>query len=566
MFLRRLLLENDGLVLRDIVFRKGVNLIVDETSDSEKKSSGNNVGKTTTLRLIDYCLGSDGKNIYTDPEFKNKTNSKVESFLRDNNIVVTLTLVNHFDSPPSEELIIRRNFLKDRKNSLIEIDGEPVSKTSMQSVLKKKIFKNESNKPSFRQIISKNIRDDKLRLSNTVKVLHPTSKAEEYEALYLFWFGISIDTAARKQQLLSKKSIEDTLQKRLKKDSSLSQIVQSHLLIIDEIEYLENKKAEFNINENYDLELNELNQIKSEINRLTTLSARLNLRKSLIEESIDELNSEFADIDSAKIKGLYMEAKSLMPNLQKTFEETLKFHNGMINEKKKFISSDLPELNNKLQEVNSQLELGLCKEKFLSDSLIKSGKVEDLQGVIASLNIAYEKKGSLEEQKRLWEKSNKVLEDINLELKDIDEGIHSLDDKLQEKVATFNKFFAALSEELYGEKFVLSADKNEKGYELNITSLFSNPGTGRKKGEMASFDLAYIQFADFTNINCLHFVLQDQIENTHDNQISSLFTDIIGNINCQYILSVLKDKLPSDINVSEFEVLTLSQKNKLFKI
>lgn len=199
MFLRRLLLEKDDLVLRDIIFRKGVSLIIDETSDAEKQSSGNNVGKTTTLRLIDYCLGGDGKNIYTDPEFKNKTNTKVESFLRDNNVVVTLTLVNDFDSPESDELTIRRNFLKDRKNTLLEINGETVSKSSLQSVLKDKIFKNNSNKPTFRQIISKNIRDDKLRLSNTVKVLHPTSKAEEYEALYLFWFGISIDTAARKQ-------------------------------------------------------------------------------------------------------------------------------------------------------------------------------------------------------------------------------------------------------------------------------------------------------------------------------------------------------------------------------
>lgn len=366
--------------------------------------------------------------------------------------------------------------------------------------------------------------------------------------------------------MLSKKSIEDTLQKRLKKESSLSQIIQSHLLILDEIETLENKKSEFYINENYDGELNELNTIKSEINRLTTLSARLNLRKSLIEESLEELQSEFADIDLKKIKEIYLEAKSLLPNLQKTFEETLDFHNGMIAEKRKFISSDLPEINQKLQKINVDLERSLSKEKTLSDSLIKSGKMEDLQDIIASLNISYEKKGSLEEQKRLWEKSNEVLENINKELIDIDEGIYSLDDKLQAKVAIFNKFFASLSEELYGEKFVLSADKNDKGYELNITSLFSNPGTGRKKGEMASFDLAYIQFADYTNINCLHFVLQDQIENTHDNQISSLFTDIIGNINCQYVLSVLKDKLPSDINVEDYEILTLSQKNKLFKI
>ncbi|MBG2712356.1 DUF2326 domain-containing protein [Proteus mirabilis] len=566
MFLKTLLIENNGSIIRKIRFNKGVNLIVDETSQEEKKTSGNNVGKTTALRLIDYCLGSDGKNIYTDPEFKKKTNQVVENFLKENNIIITLTLSTDLNNEDEREIVIRRNFFMDKKNTILEVNGEKIAKKDLQSHLKKIFFNSSAVKPTFRQIISKNIRDDKARLTNTIKVLHPTTKSEEYEALYFFWFGIDLDSAEEKQKLLAQKTIEENLQKRLKKDSSISQVIQSLIVINDNIKNLEESKANFNINENYEYEINRLNEVKLNINRSNTELSRLTLRKDLIEESVSELNEEFANIDVEKIDKLYKEAKALMPFLQKTFEETLKFHNGMLEEKKKFISSDLPELNLKIETINAQIDKLLKEESLLTSSLIKSGKLEDLQDIIYSLNNAYEQKGALEEQKRLWEKSNDTLEKIVNKLDEIDNDIHSLNDKLQEKIAIFNKYFSKMSERLYGEKFVLSADIGEKGYELNITSLFNNPGTGRKKGEMAAFDLAYIQFADAVDIDCLHFVLQDQIENTHDNQITSLFTDIVKSVNCQYILSVLKDKLPSDINIDELEVLKLSQHDKLFRI
>jgi len=112
----------------------------------------------------------------------------------------------------------------------------------------------------------------------------------------------------------------------------------------------------------------------------------------------------------------------------------------------------------------------------------------------------------------------------------------------------------------------LSSDKNEKGYELNITSISGNLGTGKKKGQMAAFDLAYIQFADSLGIKCLHFILQGQIENVHDNQISKLLTEIVSQINCQYVLPVLRDKLPDDIKVEHYQILSLSETDKLFKL
>lgn len=559
-------MENNGTLIRKITFHKGINLIIDETKTADKKESGNNVGKTTVLRLVDYCLGGDGKNIYQDPEFKSKSNSQIEQFLKNKNILITLILKESLEDLNSTEIVIRRNFLK-RKHKIQEIDGENLKKDAdFTGKLKELIFHSEHEKPSFRQIISKNIRDEKNRLLHTIKVLHATTKPEEYEALYLFWLGISLDSSDRKQELISLKKIEEGLQKRLRKESNLSQINQSLLVINRSIEEFEERKNKFNLNENFNQELSVLNQTKSDINKHSTELSRLEMRKELILESKDDLEKDLAKIDTQQISRLYKEAKSLVPDIQKSYEETLAFHNQMVKEKIRYITQELPELEIALNGIKRKISELLITEKNITARLVKTKVAEELQQIISELNRAYEKKGNLEELKRLWESSIDKVKSIEAELEEINKGIFSKDTLIQERVAEFNKYFSTISLRLYGEQFVLSTDKNDKGYELNISSLAGNLGTGKKKGQIAAFDLAYIQFADSLGIECLHFILQDQIENIHDNQISNLLTEIVSEINCQFVLPVLKDKLPNDIDVKQYEILTLSQSDKLFKI
>ncbi|MCO7226628.1 DUF2326 domain-containing protein [Pleionea sp. CnH1-48] len=565
MFLKNLKIENSSQVIRDISFRKGINLIIDETKTADKKKSGNNVGKTTVLRLIDFCLGSSGKNIYVDPEFKNKSNLTVEKFLTENNVLITLTLKEDLDVEHSKEIVIKRNFLQ-RSQKIIKVNDTEVKSKDFPENLKELIFHTNPKKPTFRQIVSKNVRDEKSRLINTVKVLHPSTTKEEYEALYLFWLGVDLDVADRKQRLFREKKIEEDLQKRLVKENTLSQVKQSLLLVENNIEELKLKKDSFNINEDYEEDVNALNEIKSKISRASTKIGRLEVRKDLITESIQELEEEYSNVSIEKIRKLYEEAKALLPDIQRTFDETLQFHNNMVREKKNFITSELPSINTELEDLNLKLKSYLDKEKELTGKISKSGAMDEFQGIVLALNQAHEAKGTLEEQKRLWESSLGKLESIEEDIEGIDEGIDSMDDLIQERVSAFNIYFSDVSNKLYGERYVLSADKNDKGYELNISTLLGNPGTGKKKGEMAAFDLSYIKFADDIGIECLHFILQDQIENIHDNQINNILTELVENTNCQYVLPVLKDKLPRDIDVDKYQVISLSQDSKLFKI
>ncbi|GAB4304847.1 MAG: DUF2326 domain-containing protein [Marinilabiliales bacterium] len=566
MFLKELYIHKNDTLVRKIKFHKGINLIIDETKTSDRKESGNNVGKTTVLRLIDFCLGGKGENIYKDPEFKEKgSNTIIENFLKNNNVIITLVLKEDLELESSNEIVIRRNFLSN-KNKIQEINVERFNNKDFLKRLKELIFNSKSPKPTFRQIIAKNIRDEKSRLINTIKVLHPTTTHEEYEALYFFWLGIPIDEAERKQELHSLIKIEEDLQRRLKKEYTLSQIEQSLIIINRNIEQLEKKKTQFNLNEDYESDLEKLNQIKSNINRLSTHISQLELRKELIVESKEELEKEIANIDVEQIKYLYNEASILIPELQKSFEDTLRFHNEMLLEKKNYITKELPDIENYIINLNQELKGLIIKEKELSELLQKSGALEELENIVLELNKYYEQKGNLEEQKRLWNQTISNIEKYKGELNSIDKNITSKEDLLNERITIFNKYFSSISQKLYGEQFVLSYDKNEKGFELNISTISGNPGTGKKKGQIAAFDLAYIQFADELGINCLHFILHDQIENVHDNQITSLLNEIVSNINCQYVLPVLRDKLPEDVDVDKYRILSLSQKEKLFKI
>lgn len=562
MFLKTLTIHNENTLIREINFHKGINLIIDETSSDKRISSGNSVGKTTVLRLIDFCLDGKGENIYIDPEF-GTTNLIVENFIKENNILITLILIEDIEDDSSQQIIIQRNFLSHSKK-IQKINGEKKSNEDFSKDLKELIFGTKSDNPTFKQLKSKNIRDEKNKLVHTIKVLPSFTTSVAYEALHLFWFGVDIDLS--KDKLVRDKNLEIKLQTRLRKENNLPKIKQSLIVINKEISELTKKKDFFNLNEKYDEDLNELTNIKFKINKLSSELSRLELRKELIIESKLDLEKDISNIDTDQIKRMYEKAKAFIPEIQKTFEDTLVFHNEMIQQKIQFITEELPLLEIQIKELKETLNHSLSKEEGLSEALNKSIVIEDLQEIIHELNVFYERKGHLEEQKRLWESSVRTLDEINNKLNDINDEIYSKDDLIQKRIAEFNEIFSDISSKLDGVHSVLSADNHDGVYKFTIDSLEGNLGTGSKKSQMASFDLAYIKFADTLNIPCLHFILQDQIENVHSNQITNLFTDIVNEVNCQYILPVLRDKLPIEMNIEPLEVISLSQQKKLFKI
>ncbi len=567
MFIKSLSITKGPKVIREIEFHKGLNLIVDE---SEQDVTGNSVGKTTVLKLVDFCLGAEKKNIYIDPETKRSEYKLVKDFLIDNKILITLVLTNDLEQR-SEDIVIERNFLPSIKENIRRINGMQVLAENFEQELTKVLFPDYcEGKPTFRQIISHNIRYKDENINNTLKTLDKYTSDAEYETLYLFLLGCEFSKGTNKQEILTKIKQEDNYKNRLEKKQTKNAYETALALINNDIEELNKQKNSFNLNENFERDLDSLNDVKYQINKISSLIGQLNIRKELIVETETELKTGKSNIDLKQLELIYTQASNKINGIQKSFSELVAFHNTMIEEKVKFITKELPNLEKQIYDSNVSLKQLLEEESKLTNIISKSDSFEALEEIIRELTEKYRKKGEYENVIQQITDVESNIKEYNLQLSAIDDELFSPDFEqiVKNQLYKFNKHFASISTLLYGEQYAIKYDKrpNAKGQLLyKFSSFNANMSSGKKQGEISCFDLAYTMFADEENIPCLHFLLNDKKELMDDKQLVKI-ADFANRNNIQFVASILKDKLPSEINKEEYFIVKLSPTDKLFRI
>lgn len=567
MYLSKLTISSPGKVIRDIEFHKGLNLIVDETPENTT-GTGNNVGKTTVLRLIDYCLGGDVDGIYRNSEDKHESYALVKDFLIDNNVIVTLILVDDLDTP-SKKVVIERNF-KTGRSSLIRINGNDVTRKDFVAELESAIFPEvKTETPSFRQIIAHNIRIDNLRLENTLKTL-TMGKNEEYEALYLFMFGCPNDSAARKTQLAQELDTEKKYKRRMERNRSKNEYKAALSVIESDIEKLVERKDNLNINENLQLDIDSLNALRAQINKVTSRTSLLSLRKELINETVESFDKQNFGEYMVQLEMIYKQASAYVPKMQRTFKELVDFHNTMLENKKAFVAQELPSIQEEIESLSVELERLKEKETVMAEKVLKSDTYEELEGIIVQLSELSRRKGEFESYIFQIESAEKAIKEKFEEMKKIDDGLFTEDfaQRLEAQRDKFNKIFSEVSHEIYDEQYIISYEiDTQKGKQLckfHITDV-ANFSSGKKQGEISCFDIAYTVFADQESIPCLHFILNDKKELVHGNQLNK-FAEAVNKYNVQFVCSMLYDKLPPVLRKDEYIVVRLSQDSKLFRI
>lgn len=567
MYLSKLTISSPGKVIRDIEFHKGLNLIVDETPENTT-GTGNNVGKTTVLRLIDYCLGGDVDGIYRNPEDKHESYALVKDFLTGNNVIVTLILEDDLDTP-SKNVVIERDF-KTGRSSLIRINGKDVTRKDFVAELESAIFPEvKTETPSFRQIIAHNIRIDNLRLENTLKTL-TMGKNEEYEALYLFMFGCPNDSAARKTQLSQELDTEKKYKRRMERNRSKNEYKAALSVIESDIEKLVERKDNLNINENLQLDIDSLNALRAQINKLTSRTSLLSLRRELINETVESFDKQNFGEDVFQLEMIYKQASAYVPKMQRTFKELVDFHNTMLENKKAFVAQELPSIQEEIESLSVELERLKEKETVMAEKVLKSDTYEELEVIIVQLSELSRRKGEFESYISQIESAEKAIKEKCEEMKKIDDGLFSADfaQRLEAQRDKFNKIFSEVSHEIYDEQYIISYEvdtqKGKQLYKFHITDV-ANFSSGKKQGEISCFDIAYTVFADQEGIPCLHFILNDKKELVHGNQLNK-FAEAVNKYNVQFVCSMLYDKLPSVLRKDEHVVVRLSQDSKLFRI
>ena len=567
MYLSKLTISSPGKVIRDIEFHKGLNLIVDETPENTT-GTGNNVGKTTVLRLIDYCLGSDVDGIYRNPEDKHESYALVKDFLTGNNVIVTLILVDDLDTP-SKKVVIERDF-KTGRSSLIRINGKDVTKKDFVAELESAIFPEvKTETPSFRQIIAHNIRIDNLRLENTLKTL-TMGKNEEYEALYLFMFGCPNDSAARKTQLAQELDTEKKYKRRMERNRSKNEYKAALSVIESDIEKLVERKDNLNINENLQLDIDSLNALRAQINKVTSRTSLLSLRRELIDETVESFDKQNFGEDVVQLEMIYKQASAYIPKMQRTFKELVDFHNTMLENKKAFVAQELPSIQEEIEYLSVELERLKEKETVMAEKVLKSDTFEELEVIVVQLSELSRRKGEFESYISQIESAEKAIKEKCEEMKKIDDGLFTEDfaQRLEAQRDKFNKIFSEVSHEIYDEQYIISYEvdtqKGKQLYKFHITDV-ANFSSGKKQGEISCFDIAYTVFADQEGIPCLHFILNDKKELVHGNQLNK-FAETVNKYNVQFVCSMLYDKLPPVLRKDDHVVVRLSQDSKLFRI
>jgi len=421
-FLKSLTISSHDAIIRRIDFHNGINLIVDETPNINDTATGNNVGKTTVLMLVDFCLAGDARQIYTEPEHKKAEYKLVKDFLIDNQVVITLVLKEDLSRADSAEIRIERNFLP-KKRKQQKINGIAKSEDDFEDTLTRLLFPGHYGKPTFRQIISHNIRYKDLSLTHTLRTLDRYTSDAEYETLYLFLLGCDFDQGDAKQELLTDIRLEQTFKSRLEKDQTKSAYETALAILEGEIELLDRRKSSFNLNANFEADLDRLNHVKYQINLASAELGRLYIRRDLVNEARRDLEQGATDIDLRQLELIYQQATDLVAGIQRTFADLCFFHNRMIQEKVRFIIKDLPRLESDIRAKSEHLSRLLLQEAELTAAISRSESFADLEKLIAELNEKYRKKGEYESIIQQLVVVEENLKSLNLRLSAIDDAL-----------------------------------------------------------------------------------------------------------------------------------------------
>jgi uncharacterized protein YydD (DUF2326 family) len=554
-------------VLREIRFKEGLNLILDKPTVSGKQS-GNNVGKTTVIRLIDFCLGSDGNEIWQDSEFKGNINQDVFDLLHGTPAVfITLKISDKLRGGHS----FRRSFnVKEQKGSgqLYIDDVLQNSITAYRNEVKNILFGTTARKPSLRQLAPKFVRSSSALMGKTLKFL-PYGSEVDYEALHLFLFGFfNVGVLEERAALTDRRAVvaRDLLgATRQRKEGEIEQLLLHLRREIEEAQAAIQVRGEV---PEIAAVANSVSEIRAQASDVGSALGRIEGEIASINLAIASLKQDYDSIDYVAVKSIYSEAGRYHEKLQHDWEELSNFVANLRGRKERFLQQQLDALNEKAAIANQTLAHLQVQENSLVTALRKTRAFEVALEARADLHEKLKQVGGLEQSLHAIQSLRVSLENIDRELESTKQTIEDGKSELTQRVSLFNEFFSALSKELYGEQYLLTFDESKDGsIVFSLTSVGANVGAGKKVSQTAAFDIAYIKFLHAAGINFPTFVCHDGVEAIHGNQLSALLTTANA-LDGQMVLAAIRDKLPgiSDTFLEKNTILELSQNDKLFKL
>lgn len=564
-------LYSESNIFEEISFHDGVNIILGEKYDdsSVKGRKTNGVGKSMSIEFLDFGFLND---------YEKSRIAKIpkEVFPLEENVILDLDIRD-------EAITIKRN-RKQADQPVIIREGRTVSFDKLQDAreyLTGLIFPKLNGKkvPSFRNLFSILMRDERSEFTDIIKCHDLTKKIPDDLSAHLFLLGFSLE--AYKNTLETIKEIEavNTVIAKDKKEltqegkKKISDVKAELNALEDELQKLEDAIESFKTNETFD-------SMEADLIELEDLLDQLRKRQKALRYDYEKIRKmpKPEQIDDREIELVYNQFKSELGNaVVKSLNEVVGFKNKIEEFQRTLVNQKAKELESQLKSIAEQI-------RVLDDEYSEKLKVIDKKGVLKNLKVSlkiYEaKKDSISHTKFLfdqYEKNEKKKRMLNLQktqqLMEIDSEIEQNKEIMDDFIDTILE----IHESIMGNKecsFSLqTVDKARKKTPVELTLRIYDDGSHSvDRTKVFIYDMALL-FNQYTRDRHPLFLVHDNIFDVDQDTLVQCLNYIYKQEeqyqDFQYILTLNRDKIENEeqrkliqMDIDEHQVAVFTKEKK----
>ena len=570
--LNRLYSENN--VIEEIIFHDGVNIILGEKYDnsSVKGRKTNGVGKSMSIEFLDFCFLNDydKSRIVKIPK---------EVFPVEENVILDLDI-------GQETVTIKRNRKQADKPILIR-EGKTVSFDKIQDArdyLAGIIFSKLNGKkvPSFRNLFSILMRDERSEFTDIIKCHDLTKKIPDDLSAHLYLLGFSLETYKNTIETIKEIEAVSTVLTKEKKEltqngkKKISDVRAELNALEDELQKLDDAIESFKTNESFD-------SMEADLIELEDLLDQLRKRQKALRYDYEKIRKmpKPEQIDDREIELVYNQFKSELGNaIVKSLNEVVGFKNKIEEFQRTLVNQKAKELEVQLKNISEQI-------RVLDDEYSEKLKIIDKKGVLKNLKVSlkiYEAKKEVTSHTKFlfeqYEKNEKKKRILNLQktqqLMEIDDEI----EQSKKNIDAFTDTILQIHEFIMGNKecsfSIQTIDKARRKTPVElILRIYDDGSHSVDRTKVFIYDMALL-FNQYTRDRHPLFLVHDNIfdvdQDTLVQCLNYLYKQEEQYQDFQYILTLNRDKIESEeqrkliqMNIDEHQVAIFTKEKKFLR-
>ena len=570
--LNRLYSENN--VIEEIIFHDGVNIILGEKYDnsSVKGRKTNGVGKSMSIEFLDFCFLNDydKSRIVKIPK---------EVFPLEENVILEFDI-------GLEAVTIKRN-RKQADKPIIIREGKTVSFDKIQDArdyLAGIIFSKLNGKkvPSFRNLFSILMRDERSEFTDIIKCHDLTKKIPDDLSAHLYLLGFSLETYKNTIETIKEIEAVSTVLTKEKKEltqdgkKKISDVRAELNALEDELQKLDDAIESFKTNESFD-------SMEADLIELEDLLDQLRKRQKALRYDYEKIRKmpKPEQIDDREIELVYNQFKSELGNaIVKSLNEVVGFKNKIEEFQRTLVNQKAKELEVQLKNISEQI-------RVLDDEYSEKLKIIDKKGVLKNLKVSlkiYEAKKEVTSHTKFlfeqYEKNEKKKRILNLQktqqLMEIDDEI----EQSKKNIDAFTDTILQIHEFIMGNKecsfSIQTIDKARRKTPVElILRIYDDGSHSVDRTKVFIYDMALL-FNQYTRDRHPLFLVHDNIfdvdQDTLVQCLNYLYKQEEQYQDFQYILTLNRDKIESEeqrkliqMNIDEHQVAIFTKEKKFLR-